>query len=50
MTKIISVNNTQPLASWQKELANAIENSANLLNLLNILVKSASISNIARKQ
>ena len=36
MTKIITVNNTDAMPSWQKELANAVKNPLQLLQLLEI--------------
>ena len=50
MTKIITVNNTDELASWQKELANAVKNPEKLLELLEIEDKSSILSEFARKQ
>ncbi len=44
------MNNTHTLATWQKELTNAIKNPTQLLNLLNISGKFLTLSNIARKQ
>ena len=50
MTKIITVNNTDDLPSWQKELANAVKNPSELLELLKIPNNSSLISDPARKQ
>jgi len=49
MTKIISVNNTDVAPSWQKELANAVKNPLQLLQLLEIDPKSVRLSEAARK-
>jgi EF-P beta-lysylation protein EpmB len=49
MTKIIIVNNTAATPSWQKELANAVKNPLQLLQLLDIAPESADLSEQARK-
>ncbi|PKG40821.1 EF-P beta-lysylation protein EpmB [Psychromonas sp. Urea-02u-13] len=49
MTKIITVNNTDATPSWQKELANAVKNPLQLLQLLDIAPESADLSDQARK-
>ncbi|WP_413700079.1 EF-P beta-lysylation protein EpmB [Psychromonas sp. KJ10-10] len=49
MTKIISVNNTDATPSWQKELANAVKNPAQLLQFLEILPETSNLSDLARK-
>jgi EF-P beta-lysylation protein EpmB len=49
MTKIITVNNTDAMPSWQKELANAVKNPAQLLQLLEIAPERADLSDLARK-
>jgi len=49
MTKIITVDNTVQLATWQKELANAVKNPLQLLQLLNISPQSLPLSSLARK-
>ena len=49
MTKIISVNNTDVGPSWQKELANAVKNPVQLLQLLDITPESVNLSELARK-
>ena len=49
MIKIINVNNTDTMPSWQKELANAVKNPLQLLELLNIPVEKADLSEPARK-
>ena len=49
MTKIITVNNTDAMPSWQKELANAVKNPLQLLKLLDISPESADLSEFARK-
>ncbi|PKF61238.1 EF-P beta-lysylation protein EpmB [Psychromonas sp. psych-6C06] len=49
MTKIITVNNTDVLSSWQKELANAVKNPVQLLQLLEINPESVPLSEEARK-
>ncbi|WP_415225013.1 EF-P beta-lysylation protein EpmB [Psychromonas sp.] len=50
MTKIITVDNTAELATWQKELANAAKNPLQLLKLLDISPESLPLSSLARKQ
>ena len=50
MTKIITVNNTDELASWQKELANAVKNPEKLLEMLALGNNSSLVSTLARKQ
>lgn len=49
MTKIITVNNTDAMPSWQKELANAVKNPLQLLQLLEIEPERANLSEAARK-
>ncbi|WP_033422036.1 EF-P beta-lysylation protein EpmB [Psychromonas hadalis] len=49
MTEIITVNNTDAMPSWQKELANAVKNPLQLLQLLEINPENANLSEIARK-
>jgi EF-P beta-lysylation protein EpmB len=49
MTKIITVNNTDATPSWQKELANAVKNPLQLLQLLEIAPERAGLSDLARK-
>jgi len=49
MTKIITVDNTAQLATWQKELANAVKNPLQLLQLLDISPQSLPLSSLARK-
>lgn len=49
MTKIITVNNTDAMPSWQKELANAVKNPLQLLQLLDIEPESTDLSDLARK-
>ncbi|WP_051090338.1 EF-P beta-lysylation protein EpmB [Psychromonas ossibalaenae] len=49
MAQIITVNNTDDLPSWQKELANAIKNPLQLLQLLDISPQSVRLSDPARK-
>lgn len=49
MTKIITVNNTDAMPSWQKELANAVKNPVQLLQLLDITPETADLSELARK-
>lgn len=49
MTQIISVNDTAELATWQKELANAVKNPQQLLQLLDISPESIPLSQKARK-
>ncbi|MCG6201737.1 EF-P beta-lysylation protein EpmB [Psychromonas antarctica] len=50
MTKIITVDNTVQLATWQKELANAVKNPLQLLQLLDISPESLPLSSLARKK
>lgn len=50
MSKIITVNNTDELASWQKELANAVKNPEKLLEMLALDDNSSLLSAVARKQ
>ncbi|WP_354623336.1 EF-P beta-lysylation protein EpmB [Psychromonas sp. MME2] len=49
MAQIITVNNTDELASWQKELANAVKNPLQLLQLLDISSEIAPFSLKAKK-
>jgi len=49
MTKIINVNNTDAMPSWQKELANAVKNPLQLLQLLEIKPEKMGLSELARK-
>ncbi len=49
MTQIITVNDTAELATWQKELANALKNPLQLLKLLDISPESVPLSLKARK-
>ena len=49
MTQIITVNDTAQLATWQKELANALKNPLQLLHLLEITPESVPVSAKARK-
>ncbi|MGJ8581464.1 MAG: 4Fe-4S cluster-binding domain-containing protein, partial [Psychromonas sp.] len=50
MLKIIDVNNTADLPTWQKELANAVKNPQQLLEILEITQETAPISELAKKQ
>jgi len=50
MSEKIYVNNTADLPTWQKELADAVKNPQQLLDLLEIEYKNALISPIAKKQ
>lgn len=47
--KIINVNNTDTAPSWQKELANAIKNPQQLLELLDLNPEMFALSEPARK-
>ena len=49
MTQIITVNDTAELATWQKELANALKNPLQLLQLLEIAPENVPLSGKARK-
>ncbi|MCW8997010.1 MAG: EF-P beta-lysylation protein EpmB [Psychromonas sp.] len=49
MTQIITVNDTVQLATWQKELANAIKNPLQLLQILDIKPETVPLSSSARK-
>lgn len=49
MSQIITPNNTHVLPSWQKELADAVKNPLQLLQLLEIVPESSRISEFARK-
>lgn len=49
MTQIITVNDTVELPNWQKELANALKNPQQLLQLLDISPESLPLSAKARK-
>nr|WP_156801485.1 EF-P beta-lysylation protein EpmB [Psychromonas sp. CNPT3] len=49
MMKIINVNNTDTAPSWQKELANAIKNPQQLLELLDLNPEMFALSEPARK-
>jgi EF-P beta-lysylation protein EpmB len=49
MTQIINVNNTVQFTTWQKELANAVKNPLQLLQLLEIAPESFPLSSKARK-
>jgi len=50
MLKIIDVNNTADLPTWQKELANAVKNPQQLLQILEIEQETTQISELAKKQ
>jgi len=50
MPKIINVNDTADLPTWQKELANAVKNPLQLLEILEIEHQNDLISQLARKQ
>jgi len=50
MPKIINVNNTADLPLWQKELANAVKNPQQLLEILDIEQENDLISLSAKKQ
>ncbi|MCP4322586.1 MAG: EF-P beta-lysylation protein EpmB [Psychromonas sp.] len=50
MTEIINVNNTDAMPSWQKELANAVKNPVQLLQLLEIAPENILLSEAARKE
>ncbi|MDN2662742.1 EF-P beta-lysylation protein EpmB [Psychromonas sp. 14N.309.X.WAT.B.A12] len=50
MLKIIDVNNTADLPTWQKELANAVKNPQQLLQILEIEQETTRISELAKKQ
>ena len=50
MPEIINVNNTADLPTWQKELANAVKNPLQLLEILEIEQENDLISQLARKQ
>ncbi|WP_299664473.1 EF-P beta-lysylation protein EpmB [uncultured Psychromonas sp.] len=50
MPKIINVNNTADLPTWQKELAEAVKNPQQLLEILEIEQENDLISQLARKQ
>ncbi|WP_413694334.1 MULTISPECIES: EF-P beta-lysylation protein EpmB [unclassified Psychromonas] len=47
---MIDVNNTADLPTWQKELANAVKNPQQLLEILEITQETAQISELAKKQ
>ncbi len=49
MLQIITPNNTHVLPSWQKELADAVKNPQQLLQLLEIAPESSRVSDFARK-
>jgi len=49
MTQVITVNDTVELPTWQKELANALKNPQQLLQLLEISPESLPLSAQARK-
>jgi len=49
MTQLITVNNTVEMATWQKELANALKNPLELLQKLEISPENALLSDKARK-
>lgn len=49
MPQIITLNNTHLLPSWQKELADAVKNPLQLLQLLDISPESINLSDFARK-
>ncbi|MGB5446219.1 MAG: EF-P beta-lysylation protein EpmB, partial [Psychromonas sp.] len=49
MSQIITPNNTHVLPSWQKELANAVKNPQQLLQLLDIPPENSNLSELARK-
>ncbi|MDA7745747.1 EF-P beta-lysylation protein EpmB [Psychromonas sp.] len=50
MPEIINVNNTADLPTWQKELANAVKNPLQLLEILEIEQQNDLISHLAKKQ
>ena len=50
MPEIINVNDTADLPTWQKELANAVKNPQQLLEILEIEQQNELLSQIARKQ
>jgi len=50
MPKIINLNNTADLPLWQKELANAVKNPLQLLEILDIKQENELISQLAKKQ
>ena len=50
MPEIINVNDTADLPTWQKELANAVKNPLQLLEILEIEHQNDLISQLARKQ
>ncbi|TEW56799.1 EF-P beta-lysylation protein EpmB [Psychromonas sp. RZ22] len=50
MPEIINVNNTADLPTWQKELAEAVKNPLQLLEILEIEQQNGLISQLARKQ
>jgi len=50
MPKIINVNDTADLPTWQKELANAVKNPQQLLEILEIEQQNDLISQLARQQ
>ena len=49
MTQLITVNNTVEMATWQKELANALKNPLELLQKLDISPENLPLSDKARK-
>jgi EF-P beta-lysylation protein EpmB len=49
MTQLITVNNTVEMATWQKELTNALKNPLELLQKLEISPENAPLSDKARK-
>ena len=50
MTKIMNVNNTDEMPSWQKELANAVKNPEQLLEILGLVDQKSTLSVLARQQ
>ena len=50
MLKTINVNDTADLPTWQKELANAVKNPLQLLEILEIEQQNGLISQFAKKQ
>jgi EF-P beta-lysylation protein EpmB len=50
MLKIINVDNTADLPTWQKELANAVKNPQQLLKILEIEQQNDLISQFAKQQ
>ena len=50
MPELINVNDTADLPTWQKELADAVKNPQQLLEILEIEQENALISQLARKE